>query len=138
MLTVITPARGADSYGSGDFGAPRNGSHPKHRGIDFGALAGSDLLSPVLGRVTKLGYPYADDLTFRYVEITDGDLNRHRFFYTLPVVALGELIKPGDIIATVQNISGRYQSSSKKPMVNHIHYEVIDDHGVYVDPAVFG
>lgn len=138
MLQVITPPRGVDAYGSGEFGAPRNGSHPTHRGEDYAALPGSQLLSPIRGRVTKHGYPYRDDLTFQYIEVTDGDLNRHRFFYTYPLVELGELVHEGDILATVQNISGRYQSSNKTPMANHIHYEIIDDHGTYLNPGDFG
>ena len=135
MLQVITPPRGVDAYGSGEFGSPRSGAHGKHRGVDFAAATGSELLSPVKGRVTKHGYPYNDTLEFRYIEITDGDLNRHRFFYTQPTVEIGELVREGDIIALVQNISGRYQSSNKTPMVNHVHYEIIDVHGEYLNPT---
>ncbi|WP_299077891.1 M23 family metallopeptidase [uncultured Paraglaciecola sp.] len=138
MLQVITPLRGVDAYGNGAFGAPRNGSHPTHRGVDYAAAAGSQVLSPVKGRVTKHGYPYADALEFRYLEITDGALNRHRFFYTNPMVEVGELVHEGDIIASVQNISGRYKSSKKNPMVNHVHYEIIDERGIYLNPDEFG
>lgn len=132
MLKIITPKRRPDGYGSGEFGASRGAR--THQGVDYACLAGSDLLSPVSGRVTKLGYPYADDLQYRYVEITDPDLNRHRFFYVEPATDLGALIDPGELIGTVQDIGQRY---SDRDMTCHVHYEIIDDAGEYRNPEIF-
>ena len=132
MFKLIAPKRGQDEYGSGEFGAPR-GNHT-HRGIDFAAAYGSELLSSVFGEVTKLGYPYADDLTFRYVEITDENSLRHRFFYVSPLVEVGEDVFVGGIIGKVQDIAGRY---SDKHMINHFHYEVKGLQGEYIDPQNF-
>jgi hypothetical protein len=137
MLQVITPPRGNDAYGSGEFGSPRNGSHPTHRGVDLAAAVGSVLISPVKGRVTKHGTVYRDDPSYTYIEITDDDLKRHRFFYVRPLYAVNALVEKGAEIGAVQNISGRYQSTVKSPMVNHIHYEIINDHGQYIDPSCF-
>jgi len=78
MLQIITPKRGTDGYGSGEFGASRSNRTP--HGVDYACYPGSQLLSPVKGSVTKLGYPYRDDMAYRYVEITDCNELRHPFF----------------------------------------------------------
>jgi len=62
-LKLTAPIRGLDSYGSGAFHAPR-GSRI-HQGIDLLAAVGSKVHAILDGTVTKLGYPYADDLSFR-------------------------------------------------------------------------
>ena len=131
MLTIITPKRPPDGYGAGEFGARRG--ERTHQGVDFACYPGSQLMSLVSGRVSKLGYPYADDLAYRYIEITDADLNRHRFFYVDPSVDIGELVHTGEPIGHAQDITARY---TKKPMNNHIHYEIIDSSGHYRNPEL--
>ena len=63
------------------------------------------VFSNVSGIVTKLGYPYASYLEFRYVEITDLKNFRHRYFYVSPRVSVGDKINIGVIglvpVATV-------------------------------------
>ena len=132
MLTIITPKRRPDGYGSGEFGSSRG--ERTHQGVDYSCYPDSNLLSPVTGRVTKLGFPYSDDMSYRYIEVTDGDLNRHRFFYVEPVADLGALVEPGQLLGTVQDIAARYHN---KPMTGHVHYEIIDQHGEYRNPEVF-
>ncbi len=79
-LKVICPKRTPDAFGSGDFGASRDGGARTHNGQDYSAVPGSTVLSPVAGKVMKLGYPYGDDLSYRYVEIKDGENRRWRLF----------------------------------------------------------
>lgn len=135
MLYALTPlqlhVRESDAFGRGHFGAPR-GSR-LHNGIDYVCKAGRRVLSPVVGRVTKLGHPYADDLSYRYVEVTTIDGLRHRLFYCLPSVSVGDYVSRGDPVGTAQDIAKRYDTNDKK-MVNHIHYEVMRDDGSFVDP----
>lgn len=135
MLYALAPiqlhVRESDPFGKGHFGAPR-GSRT-HNGIDFVCAQGAYLLSPVAGKVTKLGFPYADDHSFRYVQVTSADGLRHRLFYCLPTVSVGDVIDRGDPLGRVQNIAGRYNTADKR-MVNHVHYEVMRDDGSYVDP----
>lgn len=114
----VLPLRGADSWGSGAYGAPR-GSR-KHKGIDYAASPGTVLESNVAGRVTKLGYPYGDDLSFRYVEVTSEDGYRHRFFYVYPRVGRGDVVAAGDVLGVVQDSTGRYEG-----ITNHVHYEIL-------------
>ena len=150
MLQFIAPVRADDGYGSGVFGASRGGR--LHEGVDYACYPGSQLLSPVAGRVSKLGYTYASDLSFRYVEITDGNLSRHRFMYVEPMVEHGALVVVGGVLGTAQAIADKHNlikkltlATAKKldksdlfkvqnPMAGHVHYEIIDDAGNHLDP----
>ena len=132
MIELVAPHRGTDDYGSGAFGAPRG--KKKHRGIDLAAANGSGLKSPIDGVVSKWGFPYADTTEFRYIQVTDMEGLKHRFFYCMPLLEKGTIIKKGDVIARVQNIAGHY---SEKRMVNHLHYEVKTPNGEYINPGSF-
>ena len=114
----ITPAfRSTDKYGSGEFGAPR-GDH-SHNGIDFVVAPLQPVLALVEGTVTKLGYPYTDDLSYRYVQVTDLDGNDVRYFYTLPTVEVGDTISIGDMLGTAQDLGERYPG-----ITPHVHLEI--------------
>jgi murein DD-endopeptidase MepM/ murein hydrolase activator NlpD len=116
--------------GAGWYGAPRGAR--SHNGIDYAVEPGIEILSPVEGKVTKLGYPYADDLSFRYVQVTDEDGYQHRVFYVEPSVNVGQRVGTRTVIGTAQNIAGRYAFEGR--MTNHVHYEVKDPAGNFVDP----
>lgn len=116
--------------GGGWFGAPRGGTRT-HRGIDYACYPATEILSPVRGVVTKVGYPYGDDLSFRYVEVTDDAGYRHRTFYIEPCVEVGDKVYDVDVIGKAQAIVTRYPGHGMK---NHIHYEVISPDGQYIDP----
>jgi len=115
----------SDKWGQGHFGAPR-GSRT-HHGIDFHVPHGTEILSPVAGLVTKIGYPYGDDLSFRYIQITSGDLD-HRIFYVKPILMVGYHVKEGEVIGLSQDLEERYPE-----ITPHIHYE-IKIGGKYINP----
>lgn len=119
--------RGRDNYGSGAYGASRGDR--THQGIDFVAAPGMIALSTCDGIVSKLGYPYANHLEYRYVQITTSNNKDHRYFYVEPTVKVGESIKKGDPIGIVQDLSIIYPNG----MTNHVHFEV-KEKGVYLDP----
>ena len=131
MLRIVLPERGTDEWGCGDFGAPR-GSRT-HMGIDYECYPGAKVLSPVEGLVTKLGYPYGDDLSYRYVEVTAEDLSRHRIFYVSPLVRLGDNVRKDTVIGLCQNIQERYTSTMK----NHVHYEILMPDSVPKNPKEY-
>jgi hypothetical protein len=131
VINVTLSKRQTDDFGSGYFGAGR-GSRT-HNGIDYACFAGSTVLSPVRGVVTILGYPYADDFDYRYVQVTDNDGLRHRIFYCLPSCSVGDVVCKGDGIGEAQDISARYDTEDKK-MNNHIHYEILDSTNSYLNP----
>lgn len=131
MIKCILPERGSDPGGDGHFGA-RRGTR-LHMGIDYAAIPESVIVSPVKGRVTKIGYPYGDDLSYRYVQICSRDGDNHRIFYIEPLVSVGENVKEGTPIGLVQDVSKRYPIPvGMKP---HVHYEIKDDNGVYMNPG---
>ncbi|MCH9735882.1 MAG: M23 family metallopeptidase [Actinomycetia bacterium] len=132
--------RTSDSYGSGYFGASR-GSR-KHNGVDLCCDPNSTVCSNVSGTVTKLGYPYADDLSFRYVQVQDSSNRNHRFYYVNPSVELNDEIMIGDEIGRSQELGIRYPKNDKRPLgiQEHVHYEVVvyvDGKKNYLDPNNF-
>jgi hypothetical protein len=130
MLRSILSHRGNDDYGSGEFGASR-GERP-HNGIDYAIKPGEIICSPVAGTITKLGYTYSSDLSYRYVEVTDSAERRHRLFYVLPLVAVGDEVEKHAPVGASQDISKKYTNYGY--MKNHVHYEVMLLDGSFANP----
>jgi hypothetical protein len=125
--------RGQDTWGSGDYGAPR-GNH-KHRGVDFECAKQMTVLSLKRGFVTKWGFPYNRDDTkkahFRYIEIEGFADVKIRYFYVFPYV------KPGDQVDVFQEIGMQQHLGGVWPgITEHIHIEVIV-HGERIDPKEY-
>lgn len=129
MIYIKAEERGCDKWGCGDFGASR-GSRT-HKGIDFKANPGQVLLASVEGEVSKIGYPYSDDLSYRYVQVTTKEGLDVRYFYVEPIVRLGDRVNLLDQLGTVQDLGKRYED-----MVNHVHIE-IKKRGDYIDPKIY-
>ena len=125
MITATLPPRPSDDFGSGEYGASR-GRGRTHKGEDYACAPGTLIHTRVAGKVTKIGYPYADDLRYRYVEVTSADGLAHRLFYTAPLshVTVGTAVSAGDVVGTAQDIASRYTTSTRH-MNNHIHYEIV-------------
>lgn len=122
--------RGVDAYGSGTFGASRDGGSRPHLGRDYIALVGNEVVSPVDGTVKRHAKAYPDaDLAG--LEI-DGDGVRAKLLYVLPSVEPGETVKAGQVIGVAQDVAGYHEKRSPRPghMVNHVHLEIM----VWVDP----
>jgi murein DD-endopeptidase MepM/ murein hydrolase activator NlpD len=130
-MKFIAPLRERDSFGCGHFGASR-GSRI-HNGVDHACVPGSQIFSPVEGEVTKLGYPYGNDLSFRYVQITTQEGYNVRVFYVKPFVSLGDFVTDNDIIGSSQKLGGRYPE-----ITEHIHLEIKDLQENYIDPKDLG
>ena len=110
--------RGNDPTGHGYYGAKRG--NRKHKGLDLVTVPNEDVCSPIDGVITKLGYPYANNLEFRYVEITN-DIYRIRVMYCKPIdVFVDQRIFKGNKIGEAQDIAGYWNPKMK----NHIHLEV--------------
>jgi len=132
MITIITPLRGKDAFGDGAYGAPRGTR--THKGQDVAAYAGSLVLPPEPGVVSKIGYPYDPNDPkkghLRYVEIITGLDYRLRFFYIEPLVCMGEKVIPTQPIGAVADLQAVYGAD----MTNHVHVEVIRPDGSWMDP----
>jgi murein DD-endopeptidase MepM/ murein hydrolase activator NlpD len=107
-----------DAWGSGAFGASRTGH--SHQGLDFVAMAGESVLSPVDGVVTRQLWPYATDTRYTGLEI-DGSGEwagyKIKLFYVTGV-KLGK-VAAGDVVGTAQDLEKKY-----KGITNHVHVEV--------------
>ena len=142
-MKALLKKRGIDAWGNGAFGATRIGSNGKvksHKGIDYACPPNIGIMSPAIGEVTKLGYPYpyvSKGTNFRYVEISDLAGLRHQIYYVKPSVKEGDQVTILTVIGQSQDIAKKYDTKVKK-MVNHIHYQVLDTDGVPIDPETIG
>jgi len=112
--------RKRDRFGEGHFGASRDGGRRRHMGLDLVALPGTPVTSPLDGTVTRLGWPYGNDPSYRYVEVTAeaGLVVRH--FYVAPEIGLGRRVMAGETcLGTVQDLTRRYPD-----ITNHLHFEM--------------
>ena len=129
-MIVYPPIRGTDNHGSGHYGASR-GSRT-HRGVDLAMYPKSSVCTDIDGTCTKLGYPYGDDLNFRYVELTSSTGQKFRYFYVNPEVEVGDYLLRGQVIGTSQKLGDRYPG-----ITEHIHFEIIDTNSEYLDPTSY-
>jgi len=120
--------RGSDETGNGWYGANRG--RRKHKGLDLVSIPNEAVFSPIHGIITKIGYPYAKALQFRYIEIT-GPIYRVWLMYVLPndSIKKGQKIFIGDKVGTAQNIAEYHHPE----MQNHIHLQVWK-YGLLTDP----
>lgn len=119
--------RGNDPTGHGYYGAKR-GSR-KHKGYDLVSDPGDVILSPITGKITKIGYPYKNNLELRYIEITNKEY-RIRLMYVEPEnILFGENVNEGDEIGITQDVAGHWGNG----MINHIHVELYKN-GLLTDP----
>ncbi len=136
-LDVALPAdrgvRGVDAYGSGAFGAARDGGRRAHHGVDLVAAPGEAIRAPIAGVVTRIGAAYGGSDSLRYVEIVN-PVTRYtaRVLYLRPLVRPGALIEAGDMIGQAQDLGVRYPAG----MTNHVHVEFTGRRGARLDPLV--
>jgi len=131
--------RGQDNSGTGQFGVSRDGGRRSHEGLDFVGKPGQDVRAITDGVVTKLGYPYDNDLSYRYVEIETSNGYHVRQHYIAPSKGLkiGSRVSAGQVIGTQQSIDRRYRG-----ITEHVHVEVWPkakqkQKGMAIDPAPF-
>ena len=125
-MKIIPPTRKQDAHGSGEYLASRGDR--QHMGVDKACYPGSIILAVSAGGVTKLGYTYADDLSFRYVQVTDYEGYDVRYFYVEPGVSEGQNIDKEDELGVSQSLDVRYSR-----ITEHVHFEVIKN-GEYCNP----
>jgi len=124
--------RTTDAYGCGEFGASRDSGERRHEGVDFRAEAGRQILAPLSGFVTRIGYAYPGDTTLRFVEISNPALGyAARVFYVDPSVQLGQAVRLGAVIGSHHTLERKYPDG----MTDHVHLEIIDRRGARIDPA---
>jgi|SRR3990167_2542777 len=130
MIKAALPVRQSDKYGDGKYLASRGDR--KHNGVDFACYPGTSILSNCNGLVTKIGYPYASDPSYKYVEIKDASGYSLRYFYLNPFVNKDDEVKEGQVIGTVQSLQNRYPG-----ITGHCHLEIKDEQGKFIDPGAY-
>lgn len=125
--------RGVDAYGSGAFGASRDGGRRAHHGVDFVAAPGEPIRAPIAGVVTRVGAAYAGQDALQYVEIAN-TATRYtaRVLYVGPAVQPGWTVAAGDVIGRAQDLGARYPAG----MTNHVHVELTSGQSGRLDPLV--
>lgn len=129
-ITKNQRIRGKDAFGSGTFQASRDGGSRLHSGVDIVATAGQAIYAPVTGKITRLAYPYASDLSYTGLEIINDDYNI-KIFYIAPTVAIGSQVAAGQKIAVAQHIAAKYGAG----MINHVHIEIRNKNGELINPT---
>lgn len=122
--------RGSDAWGSGAFGASRDNGKRKHKGVDFLCAPETKILSPVKGKVIKLGYPYEDNLAYRYIRIKTPDNYSVDLFYVDPWVNLGDEVVVGQVVGVSQSLQDRY-----KGIPDHVHLQITSLYGTFINPT---
>ena len=134
LLKIIAPNRGNDVHGSGAYHAPRG--ERVHKGVDKACYKDSLILAISAGLVTKIGYPYNPGHPIkghlRYVEITDKDGLRLRYFYVKAIVEVGERILKNQVIGKSQGLGDIY-----KGIIDHIHLEILDKNDTECNPDFY-
>jgi peptidoglycan LD-endopeptidase LytH len=123
-------SREHDAYGSGAFGASRDGGQRRHAGVDYVAEAGQAVAAPISGFVSRIGFVYGDDSSLRYVEITNPATGYEaRAFYVDPSVEIGQAVRVGQPIGEAETLQARYPAG----ITDHVHLEIVDARGRQLD-----
>jgi hypothetical protein len=123
--------RGIDGAGTGEFGAGR-GSR-KHNGVDILSTDGDQILSPMDGYISKVGYRiYSNKCSYLVgVDITGVGIYegyKIRLFYVKSDLTKDKIVSKGDVIGVQQSLNNncyprKYRSGEYK-MKNHVHVEL--------------
>lgn len=123
--------RGYDDFGSGAFGASRDGGKRKHEGVDYVVAPGAAVRSPISGEVARLGYAYRGVGGYRIVEVVNSKTKiKARVFYVAPSVAVGDEVVAGQEIGVAQDLNARYPG-----ITNHVHVELRDRRQQLIDAS---
>lgn len=130
---VDHPLRGVDAYGSGAYGAVRDGGRRRHQGVDLMATAGEPVRAPIAGVVTRIGAAYAGQDRLRFVEIANAQTRyTARVLYVAATVAPGLHVDAGEVIGSAQDLTVRYSPR----ITNHVHVELVSSRMGHLDPTM--
>lgn len=129
---VDHPLRGVDAYGSGAYGAVRDGGRRRHQGVDLIASPGEPVRAPIAGVVTRVGAAYAGQDRLRFVEIANAQTHYlARVLYVSATVTPGAHVEAGDTIGSAQDLTVRYALG----ITNHVHVELVSNQMGHLDPT---
>lgn len=121
---VLPPiSRKRDSFGSGSFGASRDGGSRIHKGIDLKSYPGQRVFAPISGDLTPITYN-----GFHGFVIKNETWEVKVLYLMLPPRKTGKVVR-GEWLAKAANIKPTYGDA----ITNHIHVEVRKN-GVIINP----
>lgn len=125
MINLLNMGKVTSNYGKRQ--APTKGASTLHRGIDI-VLDNGKVPSVTAGTVTASGY---NSSMGNYVKIKDSDGNIHTYMHLNSNARLtsGESVREGQIIG--------YQGETGVATGVHLHYQVQNASGTYIDPAEY-
>lgn len=118
-----------DGWGSGKFGTPRGtlpgGAKKFHDGLDVQVKPGDLIHSIIDGKMVKIDYPYARDLSWTGLQ-QENSLVRVEYWYMAPAHDIvGKTVTVGTVIGVAQDISEKYPEHEEYGiMLPHIHIRV--------------
>ena len=120
------------------FGPRDNSKHPgisaNHRGIDFGTPVGTALTAIAPGVVSVIGND--PDGYGSWIEIKHEDGTASRYGHLSQTnVAKGQEVKPGQVVARSGGKPG--SSGAGSSTGPHVHFEILNQKGVKIDPAPY-
>lgn len=119
------PVRGPHTF-SNDWGAPRGGGSRRHQGNDLMASAGTPIVAPVSGTVTRWRNGGAGGIA---MYLWGSDNNEYYFAHnTRNVSAAGSKVSAGQQIATVGN------TGNARGGAPHLHFEIHPGGGGAINP----
>lgn len=150
MSPTITPLvrpwrgfRGSDPWGTGNFGASRDGGGRTHDGIDCLALIGDVIVAPFPGIVTHLGtaYPLSTLGSIHLKGLAEFTGWEAKILYVEPDPGLGgRVVAAGDRLGVAQNVAGYWRTQQPDhvgDMKNHVHLEIRVTETRLVDPVFY-
>lgn len=135
--------RGTDSWGSGVFGASRDGGGRAHSGLDCIAVPGDMVVAPFPGVIVRLGVAYAFSTLGSIHLHGHGDFEgwEAKLLYVEPDPGLGgRTVAMGDRLGEAQDVAAYWKA--KQPdhvgeMKNHCHIEIRVTIPHLIDPLLY-
>lgn len=126
--------RGSDAWGTGNFGARRDGGSRVHLGLDFISVPGDAGAAVFSGHVSAAGlaYPHQDGFPDLHSLWLDGSGEwkhwRAQYLYVAPGAGynsstiIGRRFDQGEPFAIAEDVAAYYRlKDPTRPMTNHIH-----------------
>jgi len=119
--------RNFDQFGSGHYGAPRDGGKRMHRGTDFICVVGQEIVCPSDGMVAiRKSRPHANE-KWSGIILKNPHFTIQMFYFTPLDGIWGKSFSRGDVIGHAQDISEKYPG-----ITPHVHLRIRD-----INPELF-
>jgi murein DD-endopeptidase MepM/ murein hydrolase activator NlpD len=120
------------------FGPRDNSTNPQissnHKGIDFGTPSGTALTAVTEGVISRIGNEAKG--YGQWVEVTHADGTSSRYAHMSQInVARGQKVTAGQVLGRSGGKKGQVGAGNSTGA--HLHFEILDEKGVKVDPAPY-